>query len=816
MIKRLSASALVVLTLAACQQTAQEEPAKAVEPKAAVVKKEIDYTPRVVNINDVKFMTPEMRDQLLGKNWEKNNAIMRYVNPENVEIKVDMTEDKNVNLKYVKQFALRVSAKNSKGYGSVSISSDWHNEGAKLKFEAISDDKATFLRWEGDVEDAEIDGLEISVTMDKARKIFAVFASNKNTLTVNSEFGKTKGSGSYDRGQTANWSVTSPHNISQTERAIAPVAEGELNLEDDKLIKIDWTREYKASVSTNELGTVNGGNEWLKSDSETSLEAVAADETIAFDHWVGVPADIAKTNPLSLKMSKGYTLKAIFVKKQFNLAINTERGEASGNGLQANGSDAEWSVTSPVAGEEEGTRWVAVPASGTIKMSSNKSVDVKWVKELCVKVVKNNGGELSDLEEIWVVEGQNLKSYQPKLAAETEKLSSWDGVSKDKRHSFPLNVKVTKPFTLTANINGLDHALTFTNPIDNEPDVSKHQHNTLANKKVANIRMTNDDVRHILDTKDLSTQVQDVAIKETEKVKIDDSNNIDKVDYAGWKECVRVRTAYAQLIISPDAGRVVYFGSPDNKTNLLWLNEDYKGTTTSPKEAREDWADKGGSRVWFAPLQSRLAITGQKFPPAYEVDGAPYRRVIISNNKVIIQNFASDAYGCAIERTFELKKNRLIIETSITKTGDVKHGLMLGPVMLTQFIRPDKVTFQSSTAPADHLSGYQALQGAAPEFKKNELDDSRFTYDIEKSYPSDWKFGTQAPFTQLEFKTHFLNSYIVYDKSSAIFPEKNCNVTFFFPETPTDYIEVGNTGELYDIKEGKTKASKVIWELEKR
>ena len=297
------------------------------------------------------------------------------------------------------------------------------------------------------------------------------------------------------------------------------------------------------------------------------------------------------------------------------------------------------------------------------------------------------------------------------------------------------------------------------------------------------------------------------------KVAKDDKSNIQTVDFEGWKDCVRIRTAFAQLIVSPEAGRVVYFGSPDNKTNLLWLNEEYKGTMTTKSQAIEDWADKGGSRSWIAPTLVRNALTGREFPPAYEIDGAPFKNVIISGDRVIVQQFNSEEYGCAIEKTYQLKKNRLTIETSLVKTGDA-HNYLIGPMTLTQFIRPDKITFGKSLAPADHVKGYASLSGNVPEFKKNDLDENRFTLDVPRENGEDWKFGTYTNFAQLEFKSYILNSYTKFGKS-AVFPEKNCNVTFFIPEDPTDFVEIGQVGELSDLSVLRN-TSTVIWELEKR
>jgi hypothetical protein len=812
MIKRLSASALVVLTVASCQQLDNKDVAN------GAAAEESFYAPRVIDVNKVKFMTPQERDKQLGENWKENPALAKHVSPDNVEVKLDMSNSREVNLKYGKQFALSAQAKNSKGYGSVSISSQWLKEGDKISFEAISDNKATFTGWEGDIkEGVVIKGNEISVTMDRTRTIYAVFASNENELKIDSKFGDPKGDGIYKRGKKAEWSVTSPYKVSDTERVTTPVTSGTFDLDDDKTIKIDWQQEFIVNASSDELGTVNGGNTWVKKGTETIIEAIPADETIGFVKWAGIQGAAVTSNPLTLKVEQSHTIKAIFAKKQYNLAITSEYGEITGTGLQATGSDAQWSVTSPVATDEDGVRLAAAPATGSVKMDSDKSIAIKWVKEYRVKVSKNLDEVATDLGEVWVKEGEELKDYEIALNAETqEKVYSWTGdISKDQRAQYPLTLKVTKPMEIVANLNPVTTVLTFNNKVDNQPDVFDHLNTDTASHKVPNIRIINNGERMVLDAKDLKPQVDELgAIPTQKKLAPGDKSNIQTVDFEGWKNCVRIRTAFAQTIISPEAGRVVYFGSPDNKTNLLWLNDDHKGSMTNKAQATAEWADKGGSRVWIEPTLVRPALIGKTFPPAYEIDGAPFKNVIISGDTVIIQHFASKEYGCSIERTYQLKKNKLVINTSLIKTQEKTHQYLIGPVTLTQFVRPDKVTFGKSLSPADHVKGYGILTGNVPELKKNDLDENRFTLEVPSENDSDWKFGSYTNFAQLEFKSYILNTYSKFG-SSAVFPEKNCNVTFYIPEDPTDFVEVGHVGELYELSNEKHPAT-VIWELEKR
>ena len=78
-----------------------------------------------------------------------------------------------------------------------------------------------------------------------------------------------------------------------------------------------------------------------------------------------------------------------------------------------------------------------------------------------------------------------------------------------------------------------------------------------------------------------------------------------------------------------------------------------------------------------------------------------------------------------------------------------------------------------------------------------------------RAYDEEWKFGGFTSFAQLEFKNYIMNIRSKITKS-AVFPEKNCNMTFFAPEAPTDYIEIGNFGELFEINDAKHSSQVIL------
>ena len=358
--------------------------------------------------------------------------------------------------------------------------------------------------------------------------------------------------GVYKRGDKATWSVTSPYKISDSERVVAPVSKGTLDLEDDKVIKIDWQKEYLIAADSDKMGSVKGAGKWISQGKKTKIEAVPADKTIAFSHWEGIDTAAAKNNPLELTADKAYKLRAVFVKKQFMLNVVSKHGEVKGAGLQGNGLDAKWSVTSPVATDKKDVRLAAVPASGTVKMTGDQTVNVKWVKEYLVKVFKNKDGNPTAAGEHWVKEGETLENLEVAIDPMVDKVYSWSGnLPKDLRTSYPLNVKVTEPMTLTANLTPITKKLTFSNNIDKKDDTFEHMNTELAAHKVPNVRYVNDGTRMVLDKPSLKKQVDELKVNETKKVKIENSSNIQVVDFEGWKNCVRIKNSFLSSYHKP-------------------------------------------------------------------------------------------------------------------------------------------------------------------------------------------------------------------------------------------------------------------------
>ncbi|HOJ40049.1 MAG TPA: hypothetical protein PK644_06260, partial [bacterium] len=75
---------------------------------------------------------------------------------------------------------------------------------------------------------------------------------------------------------------------------------------------------------------------------------------------------------------------------QYYLTLNSTYGTPVGAGWYNEGTSANWSVNSPVAGAT-GVQYVAIPASGSVFMDGPKTVNITWVTQYYLTIVSAHG-----------------------------------------------------------------------------------------------------------------------------------------------------------------------------------------------------------------------------------------------------------------------------------------------------------------------------------------------------------------------------------------------------------------------------------------
>ena len=807
MIKRTFTSALVAVALSSCQSNNAEKDKEA--ENSAIPKT------KVYDVRDVNFLTPEQRTARYGEGWEKNPAIVRHIKPD-VAVEVDMTNSREISLQYEKQFALHVKADNPEGYGSVSVQNKWVKVGDTVTIKANNDDNATFHEWVGDIEGAEVTGDTITIKMDRPRNIAAAFLSNNVKFNIDSKFGKPEGSGTYERGSKVAWSVNSPVELSENERMVAREKSGSAVLNDNHNITLEWEHEFLVQSSSNGNGSVESPAGWLAHGEEITLMATPKDDQFEFVKWEGITEELAQTNPVTITVDGAVNAKAIFLKKEFNLNVNSEYGEITGAGAHARGSEVTWSVSSPTE-DIKGTRFIAVPATGTVTIDSDKEVTVNWVEQVLVKVIKKSGDGQELLGTYWLNKGDSVDNIT--VPVKDGESFFWAGdIQTANVEDSEVDIVADKPKTVIADFNPKPNTLTIKSNEGEVVSESKNEYysHQKAKNNIPGTIYNSPAERNVLDVAPLKEQIQEhdkIALSHAEAPDMLEKGHakIDFTEYMGWKNCIRMASKELEIIISPDVGRVIYMGTPGGKENTLWLNEDLAGQSFSKGEALSQWNDVGGSRVWVAPVELNHMLLKREFPPAYEFDGAPAAELTASLGKVILTSRSNADFGCAIERTFEVKHNQLIVSSKLlAQEGKIGHNFSVGPATFTEFQRPTSVTLGKSIFEEMHPTGYVVFNGELAEPAEQE---SSVTFTIPKPSDEGWKIGTHAAELHMDYPGYSITANALVTPGEEVC-EQNTNFQVTSPEESIDYLEISHIGSMTQLNQAKI--STVTWTFNKK
>jgi hypothetical protein len=124
---------------------------------------------------------------------------------------------------------------------------------------------------------------------------------------------------------------------------------------------------------------------------------------------------------------------------------------------------------------------------------------------------------------------------------------------------------------------------------------------------------------------------------------------MDKYQYKGWKNCIRLETGDIELIATTDIGpRIIKYGFTGDK-NLFFVDENDVGRTGG-----EEWRLYGGTRLWHAP---------ENIPRTYYPDNEPVK-FDISDNELILEQKTEKTTGLQkqmIIKSFDKDSNSLEI-----------------------------------------------------------------------------------------------------------------------------------------------------------
>lgn len=99
---------------------------------------------------------------------------------------------------------------------------------------------------------------------------------------------------------------------------------------------------------------------------------------------------------------------------------------------------------------------------------------------------------------------------------------------------------------------------------------------------------------------------------------------IERVNYKGWADALRITNNVVEIVVVPSVARVMRYGFV-GEPNVLWENPQAAGKAI----LLNTWPNTGGDKVWIWPQSDWPKIIGRSFPAPPGADQAPHQAEVI-------------------------------------------------------------------------------------------------------------------------------------------------------------------------------------------
>ncbi|MBE7462714.1 MAG: DUF4380 domain-containing protein [Planctomycetes bacterium] len=276
----------------------------------------------------------------------------------------------------------------------------------------------------------------------------------------------------------------------------------------------------------------------------------------------------------------------------------------------------------------------------------------------------------------------------------------------------------------------------------------------------------------------------------------------EKIEYAGWTDCWRLKHAKLEVVIVPAVGRIMHLSTPGG-ANLLWQDEKLHGKTAPPDG--KQWFNYGGDKVWPAEQSQWPKLMGRGWPPDEAFDGSACTAEPIPGG-VRITTPLSKSLGARGIREFTLVPDAaaLHVRQWIEKTAGDPKPLTLWTV--TQ-VRAPKIALMA----AEREEQIVGLAGA----KEKQL----YTLDADaravtlRNQEKAQKLGTQAP--EAWCAAQVGGELIVQSRrldGAGGYPDKGCAVEIY-TSPGESFVELELLSPLREVKTGETLRDDCVWQV---
>ena len=285
---------------------------------------------------------------------------------------------------------------------------------------------------------------------------------------------------------------------------------------------------------------------------------------------------------------------------------------------------------------------------------------------------------------------------------------------------------------------------------------------------------------------------------------------VEKVEYNGWQNAVRLSNRSAEFIVVPSIGRVMRFALLGGK-NPLWENPDLFGKSAFElrKENPNAWANFGGDKVWPVEQRDYPQLLGAGWSPEKTFDGGSCEVELLANGVRMTTQISPGIEAQGI-RQFILDPELPVVRIcqTIVKTGD-KPALHL--IQNVTQVRPE-YTALLAIGP----KSYFGKGGMSPlSFPKEKLNDhlKRHGDFIFIPAPSDWagKVNTDSRrgwVCAIDEELAFFQFFRY--KLGAYYPESGCTLEVYLSP---QYFELELLSQAEMLRKGERLTNEIAWGL---
>ena len=274
----------------------------------------------------------------------------------------------------------------------------------------------------------------------------------------------------------------------------------------------------------------------------------------------------------------------------------------------------------------------------------------------------------------------------------------------------------------------------------------------------------------------------------------------EKVNYAGWPNCIRLSNAQVELIATTDVGpRIIRFGFLGG-SNILHENHQQIG-----KVGGDDWRSYGGHRLWQAPEDLKRTYAPDNSPVANTWDGSSLK---------LTQQTDAAGLGKEIEITLDPQQKRVSLLHRLTNRN--KTTVELGAWALTVMAAGGRGIFPQEPYRA-HSESLLPVRTIAF-WSYTDMQDPRWIWGTryiqlrqDTSSKVAQKFGIR---NTLGWAAYFLDGVTFIKRfpfdPTALYPDMNCNFEAF---TNDEILEMETLGPMTKLEPGASVGHAEEWFL---